>query len=562
MPSQQKSSSTRRGSSKKKAVFDQAFLNAVSESDTEELTSALDSTPRQNLVSPDLSEMTLTSYTSAIRNTESTNLLTADDGAPVSLQPAPVNSTVPEDVLASPASVPSAVITSSCPTSDTNTPSTDQNLRPTPVQVASSCHSVSPDGNSTTFSTAGLGHAPHLFEPDDPRASSLNNPTAPIHVDTLRESTIAIHISVPCARQHNLLDVGTSTTLLTDVFDFDTLAFAPLWYEILQDMIIDVITASAFLPAEQFAILDDFRNSATPFGSSRLFDVRGKPLDTHLHHRSDKYNVNIFINMSGTMIMETCVTSDSAFRDVVADLHADAALKAHATSIGADGITDNLPSSTPTLPAVDESNTVTDMSVMSLLESIIGSIIMVLWAFLWYFIRSGYLYFVRGGYLYIRNSLHGFLVSIHQSMLHTIHRYKSPDRPSSTTPTTTAARIQKTTTRKRTIPTTVHIKPHTASPFSPIRTIENTAHLDTRTIGFDCKCASDFIDFNGYACTSIFSSFHGTIGLHNSCCSSVCYGSGGTGHSPVSGHTTPCLTDTSDFPRRPGHANLGFQQSS
>jgi hypothetical protein len=244
MPSQQKSSSTRRGSSKKKAAFDQAFLNAVSESDTEELPPTLDSTPRQNLVSPDLSEMTLPSYTPALRTTESTDLLTADDGAPVSLQNAPVNSTVPVDVLASPASVPSVVTTPSCPTSDTISPSTDSNMRPTNVQVASSYHSVSPDGN---LPQVGLGHVPSLFEPDDPRTSSLNNPTAPIHVNTLRESTIALHISVPCARQHNLLDIGTSTTLLTDVFDFDTLAFAPLWYEILQDMIIDVITASVFL---------------------------------------------------------------------------------------------------------------------------------------------------------------------------------------------------------------------------------------------------------------------------------------------------------------------------
>jgi hypothetical protein len=145
----------------------------------------------------------------------------------------------------------------------------------------------------------------------------LNNPTALIHVDTLRQSTFAVHISAPCARQHQLLDIGTSTTLLTDVFDFDTLNLAPYSHKVLHDMIIDVITASKFLPSEQFTILDDFRKSDTSFGSSRLFDVRGKSLDTpelllqylrkaHNHNRSDKYTVNIFVNLSSTLIMETC----------------------------------------------------------------------------------------------------------------------------------------------------------------------------------------------------------------------------------------------------------------
>jgi hypothetical protein len=493
MPSQQKSSSTRRGSSKKKAAFDQAFLNAVSESDTEDLPPTLDPTPRQNLVSPDLSEMTLPSYTPALRNTESTDLLMADDGAPVSLQNAPVNSTVPVDVLASPASVPSVVTTPSCLTSATITPNTESNIRPTHVQVASSPHSVSPDGNSTTLSTVGLGHAPPLFALDDPRTSSLNNPTAPIHVNTLRESTIALHISVPCARQHNLLDIGTSTTLLTDVFDFDTLAFAPLWYEILQDMIIDVITTRVFLPAEQFTILDDFRNSTNLFGSSRLFDVRGQSLDTsvlllqylrnsHLHNRPEKYSVNIFINMSSTLIMAACATPESAFRNVVADLSVDAALKANAASTGTDGTTVAVPTSTSPATTVtypyshhstvpSPSSTPPDedepsMSIKNLLASILGSIFMVIWALLWYFLH--------GGYMYIRNYLHGFLVSIHRTMTHTIRKYKSPGTPLSSTPTTPAAHIQHASTRAHPVPTTVHITSHTASPFSPIRTIDTT----------------------------------------------------------------------------------------
>jgi hypothetical protein len=45
-------------------------------------------------------------------------------------------------------------------------------------------------------------------------------------------------------------------------------------------MIIDVISTSKFLPAEQRAILNDFRHSDKSFGSSRLFDVRGNSLDT------------------------------------------------------------------------------------------------------------------------------------------------------------------------------------------------------------------------------------------------------------------------------------------
>jgi Reverse transcriptase (RNA-dependent DNA polymerase) len=498
MPSQQKSSSSRRGtdkSSKKKAAFDQAFLNAVTESDTEELLSVSESTPRQNLVSPDLSEMTLASYTPATRTNESTDLLTADDGAPVSLLNAPVNSTVPEDVLATPAFVPSAVTASSRQPSDSNNPNNDQDLRPHHVQVASPRSSVSPSENLDTLPTVGLGHASKSIAPDDPRMSSLNNPTAPIHVDTLRESTLAIHISVPCARQHHLLDIGTSTTLLTDVLNFDMLEYAPLWYEIMHDMIIDVITASVFLPAEQFAILDDFRHSATSFGSSRLFDVRGKPLDTptlllqylrnsYIHNRPNKYTVNIFINMSSTLIMETCTAPESLFRNIVADLRIDAALKVQAASLGTAGIplvssSSLSPATTVTFPyshhsnAQSPSSTIStqstdveeldkDMSIFGLLASILGSISMVIWAFLWYF--------TRGGYLYFRASFYHVLVSIHQAMTRTIHRYNFPVTPPLSLPSTPTT---------RTIPCPQPAMPITSPSALPTSSLCNLATTDS-----------------------------------------------------------------------------------
>jgi Reverse transcriptase (RNA-dependent DNA polymerase) len=244
------------------------------------------------------------------------------------------------------------------------------------------------------------------------------------------------------------------------------------------------------LPAEQFTILDDFRNSATLFGSSRLFDVRGQSLDTsalllqylrnsHLHNRPEKYRVNIFINMSSTLIMTTCVTSASAFRHVVADLSVDAALKAHATSTGTDGTTVAVPSSTSSAKTVthpynhhssplpippDDDEDEPSISIKSLLAFILGSIFMVIWALLWYFIR--------GGYMYVRTYLHGFLVSIHQTMTHTIRQYMPPGTTLPSTPSTPATHIPHVSTRAPPVPTTVHITSQTASPFSPIRTID------------------------------------------------------------------------------------------
>jgi hypothetical protein len=159
MPSQPKSSSSRRGGdkpTKKKAVFNQAFLEAVSESDTDELQSVSDTVPRQNLVSPDMSEMTALSSNPATRTNTSPDLLTADDGAPGSLQPAP-GPMVPVNVPTSLITVPSDVITVSRTNSDSNTTNPGQEMRPSHAQVTNPSQPVSSDGNPTNVPMTGPG---------------------------------------------------------------------------------------------------------------------------------------------------------------------------------------------------------------------------------------------------------------------------------------------------------------------------------------------------------------------------------------------------------------------
>jgi hypothetical protein len=211
--------------------------------------------------------------------------------------------------------------------------------------------------------------------------------------------------------------------------------------------------------------LDDFRHSDKPFGSSRLFDVRGNPLDTpelllqylrkaYTRCRPNKYSVHIYINLSTNLIMATCTTSDSVFHAVVADLRLDASIQAQVLSPGHHASTPTTPSpaspaTTVTCPwshhsdaslqvpstspgqplgkdntndqhhsAAPSTTAPPNLSFMGLLSSIVGTVLMVFFAIIWYFLCT----IATRITTYARRHLE----SVHRNATDILQRYTTP----------------------------------------------------------------------------------------------------------------------------------------